>query len=91
MSKVCIRKFLIPDDNCKLTVVSGELMETTPNSFIFSHNYPHAKYSKGTGKIMIECKDNENDTIFKMLLDHKQATVLKAYLSNCLKEDFIDD
>lgn len=66
-------------------------METTPNSFIFSHNYPHAKYGKGTGKIMIECKDNENDTIFKMLLDYKQATVLKAYLNNCLKEDFIDD
>ena len=91
MAKDSITRFLIPDNNCKLTVVSGELMETTPNSFIFSHNYPHSKYNKETGKIMIECKDENNDTIFKMLLDYKQATVLKAYLNNCLKEDFIDD
>ena len=91
MGKHNIKRFLIPDENCKLVVVAGQMMETTPNSYIFSHHYPHAKYTKDDGKIMIECKDEDNDAIFKMLLDYKQATVLKAYLNNCLREDFVDD
>lgn len=91
MGKESIKRFLIPDENCKLTIFSGELMETTPNSFIFKHRWPHTKYNKNEGKIMVECKDEDSDTIFKMLLDYKQATILKAFLNNCLHEDFIDD